>query len=412
MNSIAIIILTALILDTLLNLIADILNLRQLRGELPPEFVDWYDPEQYLRSQRYLRERTRFGWVSGGFDLSVLMIFWFSGGFAYLDAWVRGLGFSPVFTGLIFIGTLVGFKVVLSQPFDAYATFGIEARYGFNRTTWPTYLLDRVKGLALGLMLGVPLLAIVLAFFEFAGANAWWLCWLATIVFMLLVQYIAPTWIMPLFNRFQPLEPGELRDAITDYARRIEFALDNIFVMDGSKRSTKANAFFTGFGRNRRIVLFDTLIRKHDTDELVAVLAHEMGHYKQKHILKMMSLGIVQSGLMFYLLSWFIRYPGLVEAFYVPQPSVYAGLIFFGLLYTPIDTVLSMAVQAMSRRHEYAADRFAVTTAPQGKALAGALKKLSVDNLSNLQPHPFYVFLNYSHPPVMERVRAIESLNR
>ena len=409
MNIIAIIIITAIILDTALNLTADILNLRRLRGELPEAFKGWYDPVQYRRSQRYLREHTRFGWVTAAFDLSVLLIFWFSGGFAFLDSRVRGLGFSPIVTGLIFIGILVGLKGVLSQPFSAYATFVIEGRYGFNRTTWRTYLMDRGKGLLLGLLLGIPLLAIVLAFFEFAGPNAWWLCWLATVGFMLLVQYIAPTWIMPLFNRFAPLEAGELRQAIMDYARRIDFALDNIFVMDGSKRSAKANAFFTGFGRNRRIVLFDTLIQKHDTDELVAVLAHEMGHYKQRHIFKMMLIGIVQSGVMFYILSWFITYNGLFEAFYVSQPSVYAGLIFFGLLYTPIDTALSMAVQAISRRHEYAADRFAVATAPQGKALSKALKKLSVDNLSNLQPHPFYVFLNYSHPPIMQRVQAIES---
>jgi STE24 endopeptidase len=410
MNIIAIIILAALILDAALNLIADTLNLRQLRGELPRQFEGWYDPEQYRRSQRYLREHTRFGWVSGAFDIAVLLIFWFAGGFAYLDTWVRGLEYSAIVSGLIYIGILAGIKGILSQPFDAYVTFGIEARYGFNRTTLGTYLLDRGKGLLLGLLLGVPLLAIVLAFFEFAGPSAWWLCWLAMIVFMLLVQYIAPTWIMPLFNRFEPLEPGELREAITAYARRIDFALDNIFVMDGSKRSTKANAFFTGFGRNRRIVLFDTLIRKHDTDELVSVLAHEMGHYKQKHILKMMLMGIVQSGVMFYILSWFITYPGLFEAFYVLQPSVYAGLVFFGLLYSPIDTLLGMAVRAVSRRHEFAADRFAATTAPQGRSLARALKKLSVDNLSNLRPHPLYVFLNYSHPPVMQRVQAIDSL--
>ncbi|RJQ81934.1 MAG: M48 family peptidase [Desulfobacteraceae bacterium] len=407
MNAIGIIVLLFLILDVALNLAADLLNLKTLRSELPREFADWYDPERYRRSQRYLRENTFFGWIAAGFDLTVLLIFWFGGGFAFLDAWVRGLGYSPVVDGLVYIGTLVALKGVLSQPFDAYATFGIEARYGFNRTTWRTYLLDRAKGLLLGALLGLPLLAAVLLFFQYAGDNAWWLCWMVVVGFMLLVQYVAPTWIMPLFNRFEPLEPGELREAITAYARRIDFGLDNIFVMDGSKRSTKANAFFTGFGRHRRIVLFDNLIRKHSTDELVAVLAHEMGHYKQRHILKMMSIGVVQSGLMFYILSWFISYPGLFEAFYVPQPSVHAGLIFFGLLYTPIDTLLGMVVHAISRRHEYAADRFALSTAPQGKSLATALKKLSTDNLSNLQPHPFYVFLNYSHPPVIQRVEAI-----
>jgi STE24 endopeptidase len=408
MNTIGIIVLAFLILDALLNLSADILNLTRLREDLPQAFAGWYDPGQYRRSQAYLRQKTRFGWIVGAFNLSILLIFWFCGGFAWLDAWVRGCKLSPVASGLVYIGVLVALKALLNQPFDAYATFGIEARYGFNRTTWRTYLMDRLKGLILGISLGVPLLAAVLFFFQYAGDKAWWLCWLLTVGFMLLVHYIAPSWIMPLFNRFEPLAPGELRDAIVAYARRIDFALDNIFVMDGSKRSSKANAFFTGYGRQRRIVLFDTLILKHATDELVAVLAHEMGHYKQRHILKMMVIGILRSGLMFYILSWFIVYPGLFEAFYVAQASIYAGLIFFGMLYTPIDTLLSMVVHAVSRRHERAADRFAVMTAPKGKSLATALKKLSVDSLSNLQPHPFYVFLNYSHPPVVQRVEAIE----
>ena len=227
---------------------------------------------------------------------------------------------------------------------------------------------------------------------------------------MLVIQYVAPTWIMPLFNRFDPLEEGELRDAITTYARCIDFALDNIFVMDGSKRSTKSNAFFTGFGRHRRIVLFDTLIDKHGVDELVAILAHEMGHYKLKHIVKMMIIGIIQSGLMFYILSFFISYPVLFKAFYVDQVSVYAGLIFFGMLYSPLDSLLGMIVQFISRHHEFAADRFAAATTSRGNDLVEALKRLSVDNLSNLLPHPFYVFFNYSHPPVLKRIEAIEAL--
>jgi STE24 endopeptidase len=308
---------------------------------------------------------------------------------------------------LLFIGFLVALKGLLNLPFDVYATFGIEARFGFNRTTWRTYLLDRCKGVLLGLAIGVPLLALVLLFFQNAGPHAWWLCWLIVVMVMLAVHYVAPTWIMPLFNCFEPLSSGELRDAITAYARRIDFALDNIFVMDGSKRSSKANAFFTGFGRHRRIVLFDTLISNHSVDELVAVLAHEMGHYKQRHVLKMMLIGIGQSGLMFYILSWFISYPALFEAFYVQHVSVYAGLVFFGLLYTPLDAVSGLVMQYMSRRHEYAADRFAVQTAPQGRSLATALKKMSVDHLSNLDPHPLYVFLNYSHPPVIQRVEAL-----
>jgi STE24 endopeptidase len=407
MNAIAILILVALMLAAALDFFADLLNLRRMRPELPAAFAGWYDSERYRKSQTYLRVNTRFGWVVAAVDLTVLLVFWFGGGFRWLDEWVRSLALAPVFCGLIFIGVLAGAKTLILQPFSAYATFVIEARFGFNQTAWRTYLLDRLKGLGLAIVLGGPLLAAVLLFFQSAGANAWWYCWLLTVGFMLLMQYITPTWIMPLFNRFTPLPDGELRSAITAYARRIDFGLDNIFVMDGSKRSTKANAFFTGFGRHRRIALFDTLIDKHSVDELVAVLAHEMGHYRQKHILKMMIVGIAQAGLMFYLLAWFVSYPPLFAAFGIETPSVYAGLVFFGLLYTPLDLLLGMAVQHISRRHEFAADRFAVATAPQGVALATALKRLSVDNLSNLDPHPFYVFMHDSHPPVLQRVAAI-----
>lgn len=409
MNLIAMIILVALLIDTSLNLVADLLNLKRLKGDLPAPFAGWYDARQYRRSQQYLRIKTRFEWVTAAIDLLVLLIFWFGGGFGLLDGWVHSLNWSPVAGGLLFIGLLISAKSVLSQPFSIYDTFVIEASFGFNKTSWQTYILDRLKAICLGLLIGGPLLAAVLLFFQYAGANAWWYCWLAIVGFMLLMHYIAPTWIMPLFNRFEPLPQGELRSAITAYARKINFSLENIFVMDGSKRSAKANAFFTGFGRHRRIVLFDTLIQKHTDEELVAVLAHEMGHYKQKHIVQMMLIGMGQSGLMFYILSWFISYPGLFEAFYVPEASIYAGLVFFGLLYAPMNTLIGMAVQYLSRRNEFAADRFAVTTTHNGKALTEALKKLSVDNLSNLQPHPFYVFLNYSHPPVLKRIEAIEA---
>jgi STE24 endopeptidase len=409
MNAIGFLILAALVLATVMDFLADALNLRRMREVLPAAFAQWYDPQRYRQSQAYLRVNTRFGWLVALVDLAVLLIFWLGGGFRWLDEWVRTLSLAPVTSGLIFIGVLAAAKSLISQPFSMYATFVIEARFGFNQTTWRTFLFDRIKGIGLALLLGGPLLAGVLLFFQYAGDNAWWYCWLLTVGFMLLMHYIAPTWIMPLFNRFAPLPEGELRAAITAYARGIDFGLDNIFVMDGSKRSTKANAFFTGFGRHRRIVLFDTLIHKHTVEELVAVLAHEMGHYKQKHILKMLLVGIAQAGLMFYLLSWFISYPPLFAAFGIQSPSVHAGLVFFGLLYAPLDLLLGMAVQHLSRRHEFAADRFAVTTAPQGVALATALKKLSVDSLSNLDPHPLYVFLHYSHPPVLQRVTAIEN---
>ena len=408
MNGLGLLILTALVLNTALSLLADILNLTSLSPVLPKAFDGWYEPSEYARSQSYLRVNTRFGWVASLFDLSVLLIFWFGGGFAWLDEWVRGFGYATVPSGLFYIGVLIVLKTMLDLPFGLFATFVIEARFGFNKTTWQTWLLDKLKALLLGLLIGVPLLTVVLLFFIHAGGNAWWYCWLVTVGVMLLMHYVAPTWIMPLFNRFNPLPEGELRTAITTYAESIGFRLDNIFVMDGSKRSSKANAFFTGFGKYRRIVLYDTLIEKHSVEELVAVLAHEMGHFKQRHILKMMLIGIAQAGVMFYVLSLFISYPGLFHAFYVQEVSVYVGLVLFGLLYAPLDMVMGIIVQQLSRRHEYEADRFAVDTGPnRGRALATALKRLSVDSLANLQPHPFFVFLNYSHPPVLERIRAI-----
>ncbi|MFC1477545.1 M48 family metallopeptidase, partial [candidate division KSB1 bacterium] len=236
-------------------------------------------------------------------------------------------------------------------------------------------------------------------------------CWIVSIVFILFVQYIAPTWIMPLFNKFTPIEDGELKDKILDYARSVRFSLKGVFIMDGSKRSSKSNAFFTGFGKNKRIALFDTLIEKHTVQELVSVLAHEIGHYKKKHILKGMAISIVHMGIMFYLISIFLTHDGLFEAFYVEQ-AVYTGLIFFGMLFAPIEMVLGILMNILSRKHEYEADGFAADTTGTPFALVDALKKLSVHNLSNLTPHPFYVFLNYSHPPVLQRIRVLKEISQ
>ncbi|MGD8835278.1 MAG: M48 family metallopeptidase [Desulfobacteraceae bacterium] len=410
MHSLGIVILTFILLDVVINLAADILNLKGVSTRLPDAFKGLYASDQYEKSQNYLRDHTRFGWAEKYFNLCVFLVFWFCGGFAWLDNWVRGLGLTPLLNGLVFISVLLAAKSLLAAPFGAYATFVIEERFGFNQTTWKRFFKDRLKGAVLAVLLGLPLLAAILAFFQYAGTNAWWYCWIATTGFMLVVQYIAPIWIMPLFNRFDPLAEGALRQAIMEYAQSIRFALDNIFVMDGSKRSSKSNAFFTGFGKNRRIVLFDTLIEKHSVEELVAVLAHEMGHYKEKHILKNFAIAILQSGVMFYVLSLFISYPGLFKAFYVEEVSVYAGLIFFGMMYAPLDGVMGLALGALSRRHEFAADRFAVQTTGKPEAMIQALKKLSVHNLSNLQPHPFYVFLNYSHPPLLKRIEAIDKI--
>jgi STE24 endopeptidase len=376
---------------------------------LPREFEGTYDADAYKNSQNYTRVYTRFGFLTGSISLVVTIIFWFAGGFNYLDNIVRAWELGAIGTGLVYIAILIIARSILSLPFSLYTTFVIEEKFGFNQTTIKTFFLDMVKSLFLGIVLGGPLLAGLLYFFYVAGNMAWIYAWAVTTVFTLIVQFIAPTWIMPLFNKFTPLENGDLKESIISYAKKVKFPLKGIFVMDGSKRSKKSNAFFTGFGKNKRIVLFDTLINNHTVGELVSVLAHEVGHYKKKHILKSMVISILHMGLMFYLLSLFLSHRGLFEAFYMDHMSVYAGLIFFGMLYTPIEMVLSIIMQIFSRKNEYEADRFAAETMDGSENMISALKKLSRDNLSNLTPHPFYVFLNYSHPPVLKRIEAIKA---
>ncbi len=409
MNIYAIIILVTLIASYFLSLITNLLNLKHLSPVLPKEFEGAYDAEAYKNSQEYTRVYTRFGFLTGSISLIITLMFWFTGGFNFLDILVRTWDLGVIGTGLVYIAMLIILRSVLSLPFSIYTTFVIEERFGFNKTTIKTFILDIIKGLFLGILLGGPLLAGLLYFFHVAGNMAWIYAWAATTVFSLIVQFIAPTWIMPLFNKFIPLEEGELRESIVSYAEKVKFPLKGIFVMDGSKRSKKSNAFFTGFGKNKRIVLFDTLINNHTVEELVSVLAHEVGHYKKRHIMKSMIISILHMGLMFYLLSIFLSHQGLFDAFYMDYMSVYAGLIFFGMLYAPIEMILSVIMQIFSRKNEYEADRFASETTDDADNMINVLKKLSRDNLSNLTPHPVYVFLNYSHPPVLKRIEAIIS---
>lgn len=406
MNIFAVIILATLAIDFVLNLVADYYNLQSLDEGLPDEFSDVYDEETYEKSQSYTKERTKFGIFTSVFNLALLLVFWFAGGFNWLDEIVRSWEIGVIWTGLVYIGILILAKSILSLPFSIYSTFVIEEKYGFNKTTPKTFVLDLLKGLALGIVLGGPLLAGILAFFTFIDQYAWLYVWGAVTAFTLFVQFVAPTWIMPIFNDFEPLEESDLRQKIRSYADKVNFAMEGVYVMDGSKRSSKSNAFFTGFGKNKRIALYDTLIENHTEDELVAVLAHEIGHYKKKHIIKNMGISILQTGIMFFLLSVFLNSQGLFDAFYMEQMSVYAGLIFFGMLYAPIDMIVSVFMQVLSRKYEFEADEFASTTY-QREPMINALKKLSKDNLSNLTPHPFYVFLNYSHPPVLQRIKAI-----
>ena len=407
MNGFGVIVLVALVGTFLIELMADILNLKAARADLPEEFDGVYDDEDYAKSQRYLRDATTLGLVTAAFDLAVLFLFWFLGGFNTLDLAVRGLGLSSVSTGIVYLGALFVLQRLVTIPFDIYRVFVLEEAYGFNKTTPRTFVTDKVKSVFLAAVLGIPVIAAVLWFFENTGQAAWIWAWAGVTAFGLVLQYLAPSLIMPLFNKFTPLEEGELKSSIMDFARSVDFPLSGIFVIDGSRRSSRGNAFFTGFGKRKRIALLDTLIDNHTVRELVAVLAHEIGHYKKKHIIVSMCLSVLNMGAIFYLLSLVLNNRALFDAFFMDNVSVYASFLFFSLLYSPVEFLLSILLHALSRRHEFQADRYAVENCSDGGALADALKKLSRDNLTNLTPHPFYVTLNYSHPPVLQRIVAI-----
>lgn len=409
MNTYALVILAALLIDFLLRLISSALNLSGLRAKLPAEFHDVYDAEKYRNSQNYVHALTRFQGFADVFNLVITLGFWFLGGFRFLDQKVRAWEVGPILEGLLYIGVLAAAMAILSIPLNVYRTFVIEERFGFNKTTAKTFIFDLLKGIVLTGIIGGCLLAAILGLFQHAGQYAWLWCWMASALFALFLQCIAPTWIMPLFNRFTPLEEGELREAIESYAATARFPLQNIFVMDGSKRSSKSNAFICGFGKYKRIALFDTLISNHPVNELVAVLAHEIGHFKKKHIRDGVILSIMELALMFFLMSIFLSRQGLFEAFFVEETSIYVGLVLFSLLYSPLQLILSILLHLWSRKNEYEADRFAAQSINDPEDMVKVLKKLAADNLSNLTPHPFHVFVNYSHPPMLARIKAIRS---
>lgn len=401
---------TIVIIDLLLELTSEYFNLKSLKPELPIEFKDIYTPEKYTKSQEYTRETTKFGFITGIFGLCLSLTFWLSGGFNWLDIQLMFVS-NDIYRGILFIGILGLGSTILNFPFSIYSTFVIEEKYGFNKTTVKTFILDIIKGGGLSIILGIPLLALVLFTLEKGGAHSWFYVWVAITAISLLLSYIAPTWIMPLFNKFSPLEDGELRTKIFELAKKVDFPLNNVFIIDGSKRSAKSNAFFTGFGKNKRIALYDTLIENHSNDELLSILAHEIGHYKKKHVLQGMIIGVLHTGMLLFLLSIFIYNPELHKAFFMDKIHIYTGLIFFSMLYSPIETILSILMNLLSRKNEYEADNFAVVKRSNKEDMISALKKLSVDNLSNLTPHPFYVFMNYSHPTALERIKAINEIN-
>jgi len=396
-----------------LDFVASILNIKALDPKLPEEFKGVYDEEKYAKSQQYTRVSERYGIITSIYSLTLLLVFWFLGGFGWLDTLLRGMGWNETITGLAFIGVLIFGSNLLNLPFQIYDTFVIEEKFGFNKTTPKTFIIDQIKGAALGIVIGAPLLALVLWIFNSVD-HAWLWAWIAFTSFQLLMMYLAPTFILPLFNKFEPMEDGELKSRIQEMAKQCDFPLTEIHVMDGSKRSTKSNAFFTGFGKRKKIALFDTLIENHGTDELLGVLAHEIGHFKKKHIVQRMAFSIIQTAAIFFLLglvtdqsSAFAR--ELFNAFGVEHISTYAGLVFFMLLFSPVSRVLSVLGNINSRKHEFEADAYAAEAQGTPEHLIKGLKKLAADNLSNLTPHPFPVFLNYSHPPMLVRIKALRN---
>ena len=404
------IILLSLLAEYALDVAANVLNLRALKLEPPTALAGLYNPDEYRKSQEYTRVNTRFGLFAATFQLNLTMVFWFAGGFNYLNQVILSFEVPFVANGLLYTGAIALLYGFIMLPFNIYHTFVIEERFGFNRTTPVTYVSDLFKGLALSVVLGAPLIAGFLLLFAYLGRIAWLYCFAAVALFTIGVQYLAPILIMPLFNKFTPLENQELKQAIIEYAHSVGYRVGGIFVMNGSKRSIRANAFFTGFGATKRIALFDTLIEQITISEIVAVLAHEIGHYKYNHTLIGLALSIIETGIVLFLLSLFIYSPGLYTAFGLDALSLYAGLVFFGLLFTPVEMALSFISEVISRRDETQADRFAAMTVKNPEDMSNALKKLSVNNLTNLTPSPFFVFLNYSHPTLLERINTIHGV--
>jgi STE24 endopeptidase len=396
-----------LVIGTCLSLLSEYLNLKHIDPQIPESFQSFYSPDKYKLSQLYLKDTTKISIFKMVISTSFLLMFLRFDGFDILDLWVRSQSSTPLTQGLLYIGSISALGWIFSLPFQLIDTFKIEAKYGFNKTTLKTFILDQIKGICLGVLLGGIVLSGILWFFQSLGNWAWIIAWGAMTLFQLVISFLAPILILPLFNKLTLLPDGELKTAIESYAKENDFHLNGIFTMDSSKRSSKSNAFFTGFGKFRRIVFFDTLIKNHSVEELVAIMAHEVGHYKKRHILKQLIWSIALGGLMFYLLSWVLHTPFIFTDLGMTHMSVYVGLIFFGILYSPISQVFSILGHHLSRKYEFEADAFAIKTFNKPGIMATALKKLSVDNLSNLNPHPLKVFLDYTHPPVLMRIERL-----
>ena len=401
-----ILILLILLFDYLLEQFLEYLNSTRRGKALPPELKDVFNEEEYKKQQEYEKTTGKFGYITSTFSLIVMLIMLFFDGFASIDTIARSITYNSVFITLIFFGILMLASDIINTPFSIYSTFVIEEKFGFNKTTIKTFILDKIKGLLLGAIIGGILLSAIVIFYNFAGNLFWLYAWGLISFFMIFITMFYSSLIVPLFNKQTKLEDGELKSAIEKFSKKVGFKLDNIYKIDGSKRSTKANAYFTGIGKKKRIVLYDTLINDLSTNEIVAVLAHEIGHYKKKHTLTTIIISILQTGLTLYILSLFIGNPELSKALGVKEPSFHIGLIAFGILYSPISTIIGLVTNIISRRNEYEADMFAKNNF-SGEYLISALKKLSKNSLSNLTPHPAYVFFHYSHPTLLQRIKNL-----
>jgi len=405
------IIIGIIVVDFLFEKYLGYLNTKTMSEVLPVELKGIYDEEKYRKQQAYQRENQRFGLLTSSFSFALTLAMFLFYGFAFVDNLAWGFTVNAIVAALFFFGLIMFVSDILSLPFSVYDTFVIEEKYGFNKTTPKTFVLDTIKGWLLGALIGGGLLALIVFIYQKTQNMFWIYAWILVSAFTIFMAMFYSNLIVPLFNKQTPLEPGELRDAIKNFADKVGFKLDNIFVINGSKRSTKANAYFTGFGSKKRIVLYDTLINDMETDELVAVLAHEIGHYKKKHVIQGLLISLIQTGIVLFIFSLLINNATLSKALGVEIPNFHIGLVAFGILYSPVSFVLGIFMNLLSRKNEYQADEFAAVHF-KPEALASALKKLSVQNLSNLTPHKTYVFFHYSHPTLLQRLARLNTLKK
>ncbi len=402
------IIIGILVLNFIVDKVLDSLNAKHYNDPIPEALNDVYNKEEYEKSQRYKKENNRFSSITTLVSFIATLAFFFFDGFAFVDEWARTYSDNNILIALLFFGVIMFASDILGTPFSYYHTFVIEEKYGFNKTTKKTFILDKVKGWLMLAVVGGLLLSIIIWFYEATGDNFWLYAWGIIAAFTFFMNMFYARLIVPLFNKQTPLKEGSLRSKIETYATKVGFKLDNIFVIDGSKRSTKANAYFSGFGSEKRVTLYDTLINDLEEDEIVAVLAHEVGHYKKKHIVFNLITSIGLTGFTLWLLSLFVGNPILSEALNVSQSSFHIGLIAFGVLYSPISEITGLIMNYFSRKFEYQADDYAKNTF-EAKPLISGLKKLSKNSLSNLTPHPSYVVAHYSHPTLLQRYNNLNN---